>query len=105
MGHTPSPWTWWTRNSWRRLRHDNRGVSTNVLYPCIDKDGQADIDVSAADMALIAAAPEMLDALKAVVGEWDKLTKYGSPMVAKATNENLTTARAVIIKASTPWSP
>ena len=57
--HTTGPWEWWTSNSWRRLRHSDRGVSTNVLYPFV----QADIDVSTANMALIAAAPDLLAAI------------------------------------------
>jgi hypothetical protein len=62
--HTPGPWEWWTSNSWKRLRHSERGVSTNVLLPAVCKDGQATIDVSPADMVLIAAAPDLLAALK-----------------------------------------
>lgn len=65
--HTPGPWEWWTSNSWRRLRHSDRGVSTNVLYPDVHYDGQADIVVSEADMHLIAAAPDLLTALIGLV--------------------------------------
>jgi hypothetical protein len=66
MSHTPGPWTWWTSNSWRRLKHDNRGKTANVLEPTVCHDGQPDCIISGEDMALIAAAPEMLEALRAV---------------------------------------
>lgn len=72
--HTSGPWEWWTSNSWNRLRHSDRGVSTNVLMPFVCKDGQATIDVSQADMALIAAAPDLLAALKGVVAVADRKT-------------------------------
>lgn len=67
MSHTPGPWEWWTSNSWNRLRHSNRGVSQNVLLPAVCPDGQPTIDVSAADMALIAAAPKLLAACKTLI--------------------------------------
>lgn len=66
--HTPGPWEWWTSNSWHRLRHSDRGVSTNVLMPIVCKDGQATIDVSPADAALIKAAPELLAAARLATG-------------------------------------
>ncbi len=67
MSHTPGPWEWSTSNSWRRLRHSDRGVSTNVLYPCVHKDGQPDIEVSEDDALLIAAAPDLLAATRAYI--------------------------------------
>lgn len=67
--HTPGPWEWWTSNSWRRLRHSERGVSTNILMPMVCRDGQPDIDVSAADMKLIAASPDLLAAARAALNE------------------------------------
>jgi hypothetical protein len=66
MTHTPGPWKWWTSCSWRRLRHDDRGKSVDVLMPCVAPDGQPDIIVSDDDMPLIEAAPELLAALKAL---------------------------------------
>lgn len=61
--HTPGPWKWWTSNSWRRLKADHGRETPDILMPCVHKDGQADITASADDMGLIAAAPEMLEAL------------------------------------------
>lgn len=62
--HTPGPWKWWTSNSWRRLYSERGRGSDSVLMPCVHADGQPDIDVSEADMALIEAAPDLLEALK-----------------------------------------
>jgi hypothetical protein len=64
---TPGPWEWWTSNSWKRLRHTERGVSTNVLMPCRLPDGGATIDVTDPDMDLIMAAPALQDALENLV--------------------------------------
>jgi hypothetical protein len=63
-------WEWWTSNGWKRLSRIERGVSTNVLMPCRLPGGGATIDVTDTDMALIAAAPELLEALQAVMAEW-----------------------------------
>jgi hypothetical protein len=64
MTHTPGRWKWWTSNSWRRLRSDvGRGQTIDVLHPWVCHDGQPDIIVSPADMALIEAAPDMLMSL------------------------------------------
>ena len=76
--HTPGPWTWWTSNSWLRLKHDNRGKSINVLEPYVCKDGQPDLTISYADMALIAAAPELLEALRRVAA-LDPSAPIGEP--------------------------
>src|SRR6185369_7651349 len=69
--HTPGPWKWWTSNSWRRLRRDDRGISMSVIEPFVARDGHPDLDVSEADMNLIAAAPDLLAALKAIVDQLD----------------------------------
>jgi hypothetical protein len=100
--HTAGPWEWWTSNSWLRLRHSDHGVSTNVLMPVVLKDGQATIDVSQADMALIAAAPEMLAALKATRLYVETLEKHLDPTinpVAPTIREHGAMLRAAIAKA------
>jgi len=99
--HTPGPWEWWTSNSWRRLRHSERGVSTDVLMPCVHNDGQPDIIVNAADMALIAAAPDLLAALQNIVPRFERCcAAMGSDAeyVLDATKQH----RAAIAKATTP---
>lgn len=66
---TPGPWEWWTSCSWKRLTSkDSKGAwmkQGNVLCPTVASDGHPDLVVSEADMALIAAAPDLLEALKA----------------------------------------
>ena len=62
---TPGPWRWWTSNSWRRLSSDHRNHPQDggVLCPTVSRsDGHPDLIVSDADMALIAAAPDLYEA-------------------------------------------
>jgi hypothetical protein len=87
MAHTPGPWEWWTSCSWKRLTSkDERGHwmrEGNVLCPAVASDGHPVLDVSAADMALIAAAPELLVALKAVIQADDQFRASMSPDTEK----------------------
>lgn len=66
--HTPGPWEWWTSCSWKRLTSKDAAgrwmQQGNVLCPSIASDGHPVLDVSEADMSLIAAAPDLLEALK-----------------------------------------
>ena len=62
---TPGPWKWWTSNSWRRLKRGDPRNDQNVLYPFVARDGHPDLSVNEADMALIAAAPDVYKALVA----------------------------------------
>lgn len=57
---TPGPWEWWTSNSWRRLVHQDGGTQLPVVMPMIARDGHPDLVVNQANMALIAAAPDLL---------------------------------------------
>jgi len=61
MSHTPPPWTWWTSNSWKRLKRDVGGITDNVLEPVVARDGHPDLVISPADMALIQMAPDLLE--------------------------------------------
>lgn len=65
MKHTPGPWEWWTSNSIRRLSAGGR--DGNVLHAVRLHDGFADVQVSDADAHLIAAAPDLLKALRMAV--------------------------------------
>lgn len=99
-GHTPGRWVWWTSNSWNRLRASQSGVDTNVLYPFVCSDGQPTIEVTPADMLLIAAAPELLDSLKALLAECERHgcfehVSFDHPMVKPAFDK----AYAIIAKA------
>lgn len=61
--------------------------------------GSVDPAVAEANCRLIAAAPTMLEARRGMLREWDKLTRYGSP-IAKAANERVAFARAAIAAAT-----
>ena len=63
-GHTPGPWRWWTSCSFNRLSSDATGKDGDVLRAVKYRDGVAGIEGSEADMRLIAAAPDLLEALR-----------------------------------------
>jgi hypothetical protein len=72
--HTPGPWTWephvFPENGGKWLNH-NQSVHS-ILYYTTDDDGlHAENE---ADMALIAAAPDMLKVLQIVCGKFNKIT-------------------------------
>lgn len=89
---TPGPWQWWTSNSWKRLKHDGKGETQNVIEPYVAHDGHPDLCVSLSDMAYIAAChPE---AIRALLAERDALihdnAEYAGAANALATeNERL----------------
>jgi hypothetical protein len=74
----PGPWEWWTSNSWRRLISRQGSKTANVLCPIVTPDGHPDCVVSKADMALIAAAPDLYEALKYVIRAWADPGPMGS---------------------------
>lgn len=55
---TPGPWEWFTSCSWKRLKHNSRGLTLNVAEPFVASDGHPDMTISRDDMAFIAAARE-----------------------------------------------
>lgn len=65
---TPGPWEWWTSNSFLRLSSKTTGRDGDVIDSFGMSDGSTSLSVKADDMNLIAAAPDLLEAL-------DKLTK------------------------------
>lgn len=103
-GHTRGPWEWWTSNSWNRLRHSDRGVSTNVLMPFVCRDGQATIDVSQPDMALIAAAPDLLAAAKTVLADLEARID-AAPSTAKPVFRGIADLLTAINKAEGRLAP
>jgi hypothetical protein len=48
-----------------------------------------------ANARLMAAAPDLLRALEGMLAEWEKFTRYGSP-IARDANENARFAKVVI---------
>jgi hypothetical protein len=67
--HTPGPWKWWTSCSFRRLGSEATGHDGDVLHAVIQRsDGHPDVHlpnggVDGPDARLIAAAPELYEAL------------------------------------------
>lgn len=90
--HTPGPWVWWTSNSWKRLKRDDIGITQNVMEPYVCSDGHPDCTVSDADMRLIAAAPDLLEALKRAVEIMD-------PSIPGSPGSVMEDAKAAIAKA------
>lgn len=64
MGYTPGPWKWWTSNSFLRLSSQATGKDGGVIDSYVMKDGHSSLIVSKEDMNLIAAAPDLLEALQ-----------------------------------------
>lgn len=89
--HTPGPWVWrWKSGSLHQVGTD-RPYGATVLTPTYGYDEGIGIEVSDADDHLIAAAPDLLEALELV---WDT---YGmDPSIDSAIWQ---TARAAIAKA------
>lgn len=62
--YTPGPWEWWTSNSFLRLSSRATGKDGGVIDSYKMSDGHTSLSVNYEDMALIAAAPELLEALQ-----------------------------------------
>ena len=65
--HTPGPWAIWTSCSYRRIGSEATG--REVAYPTTQRDGHPDIEfpnggADGPDARLIAAAPDLLEAVK-----------------------------------------
>ena len=61
---TPGPWEWWTSNSFLRLSSKATGKDGGVIDSTVMRDGHPTLIVKKEDMALIAAAPELPEALQ-----------------------------------------
>ncbi|EDV7272630.1 hypothetical protein J9P53_000383 [Salmonella enterica] len=64
MNYTPGPWQWWTSNSFLRLSSQATGKDGGVIDSYVMRDGHPSLRVSKEDMDLIAAAPDLLEALQ-----------------------------------------
>lgn len=92
---TPGPWCWHTSNSWLRLKRDDHGITENVLEPFVHwRDQHPDCTVNEENMALIAAAPDLYDALDALL-EWHESdsTSLGALSAANYARQILAKAR------------
>ncbi|HDU3908900.1 TPA: hypothetical protein RRJ41_001173 [Klebsiella pneumoniae] len=66
---TPGPWEWWTSNSFLRLSSKATGKDGGVIDSTVMRDGHPTLIVKKEDMSLIAAAPELLEALQLLMAE------------------------------------
>mgnify|MGYP000933623935 CR=1 FL=1 len=63
---TPGPWEWDCDGLFHRLPN---GYKTPVAVPTYEYDSGTDINISEADAALVKAAPDLLEALQAIMNE------------------------------------
>lgn len=61
---TPGPWEWWNSNSFLRLSSKTTGKDGDVIDSFKMSDGQTSLSVKVDDMHLIAAAPDLMEALQ-----------------------------------------
>jgi hypothetical protein len=98
--HTPGPWIWRGKSgSLHRVGEPPYPYGARVLAPTYEYDSGVDTEVSDADACLIAAAPDLLAALRAMVAEFEKFSRYGSP-IARDANEAMRAARSAIARAT-----
>ena len=63
--HTPGPWRWrWKSGSLHRVGADPYIYGDLVLMPTYEPDCGSDVQISDADATLIAASPDLLEALR-----------------------------------------
>lgn len=89
---TPGPWEWWTSNSFLRLSSKTTGRDGDVIDSFGMSDGATSLSVKADDMNLIAAAPDLLEALQDLLIRVADDEEYGP-------EHAITRARAAISKA------
>jgi hypothetical protein len=69
MGYTPGPWQWLNYFDGRKLL---MGPNNAVIH-CPHEP----LTIGAADAALIAAAPRLLEVLRAIVDQWEQTGDVG----------------------------
>ena len=69
---TPYPWKWFTSNSHNRLSSEVTGKDGDVIHAFRASDGMVCVNVNQRDMAVIATAPELLEALQDALHAHDK---------------------------------
>ena len=93
--HTPGPW------KYTRDKDDGRYVPhAHVWGPAVTVSAGGNLDLCEPDMLLIAAAPELLDALNAILIDamWDGKTRQDDEFLVRG--KFLEAARAAIRKAT-----
>lgn len=75
---TPGPWEWWTSNSFLRLSSKATGKDGGVIDSTVMRDGHPTLIVKKEDMALIEAAPKLLEALQGFYSWYDRI--YGDDL-------------------------
>lgn len=81
---------------WPQIGSGNCSNESHVVRHC---DALADLieAIPIAPDPLHALAEDMAKALECMIAEWEKMTRYGSPL-AKAANENLGFCRAILAR-------
>lgn len=92
MNHTPGPWEWAEANM-DAAKRINGPSGIEVMHVVFT--GNADMKISDADAALIAAAPDLLEALKLLLSQADTSDPYEHVTVGK----HITRAERAIAKA------
>lgn len=93
MSHTPGPWIWRNKSGSLHQKGTDRRFGVTVLAPTYEYDSGVDTEVSDADAALIAAAPDLLAALKEIL-PW-----HDSHPAEATDNRMVNLCRAAIAKA------
>jgi hypothetical protein len=96
--HTPGPWRIWTSNSFRRISSDATGHDGDVLHAVVQRDGHPDLHFpnggfEGPDARLVAAAPDLLEALERCMGALRVVSPGGDA------DPDVECARAAIAKA------
>lgn len=81
---TPYPWKWFTSNSHNRLSSEVTGKDGDVIHAFKASDGMICVNVNQRDMAVIAAAPELLEALQDALHAYDKHGEHSEWDFARA---------------------
>lgn len=100
---TPGPWSVWTSNSYRRIGSDSTGVE--VCYGAVQRDGHPDLcfpngGFTGPDARLIAAAPELLEALRDMLSGWNYIRSMHGDLYGVGWDRAQGKAESAIAKAT-----